>query len=72
MLTMKEYNTAKDEAVKRLQSYKLSGQEVMEIGAKLKLTYQSVYSYLAGTGTNLNTMIRIIEAVEKMKSRHGY
>jgi hypothetical protein len=67
MQTLKEYKKTFSEATKKLvhltKDYYES--DILELALSLNMSVSTVRSYRTGKGTNLETTLTIIEAVEK-------
>ena len=67
MQTLKEYKKTFSEATKKLvvltKDYYES--DILELAVTLDMSVSTVRSYRSGKGTNLETTLTIIEAVEK-------
>jgi hypothetical protein len=67
MQTLKEYKKTFSEATKKLvfltKDYYES--DILELAVALNMSVSTVRSYRTGKGTNLETTLTIIEAVEK-------
>jgi len=70
MQTLKEYKKTFSEATKKLVSLTKDYYEsdILELAVALNMSVSTVRSYRTGKGTNLETTLTIIEAVEKRNS----
>ena len=71
MDSLKEYKKAEKEAVKKLISLmdNLQASQIMEVGISLDMSFSSMMNYKAGKGTNLETVLKITEAIEKINKQ---
>jgi len=71
MQTLKEYKKTFSEATKKLVSLtkEYSEADILELAVILEMSVSTVRSYRTGKGTNLETTLTIIEAVEKRNNK---
>jgi hypothetical protein len=67
MDSIKEYNKSLDEAKKRAAKLlkELPQIELMEVASDIKVSFSTIMLYKSGNGQNLETAIKIIEALKK-------